>query len=70
MNEREQYEQDRDLAIQRAQDLMIENPALTVDQVVAILDDEFRGSCCYPGATSEIVAEVDAIWRRTRPITG
>lgn len=70
MNEREQYEQDRDLAIQRAEDLAIDRPGLTAAEILTILDDEFRGSACYPGATTEIVNEVDAIWKRTRPITG
>lgn len=70
MNDRDQYEVDQDLAIQRAEDLAIERPGLSAAEILTILDDEFRGSCCYPGATSSVVAEVYAIWRRTRPITG
>lgn len=70
MNDREEYEQDRDRAVQRAEDLAIDQPGLSADEIVAILDDEFLGSGCFPGATTEIVNEVDAIWKRTRPITG
>lgn len=70
MDEREMFEEDRARVIQRAEDLMIDQPGLTAAMVLTILDDEFKGSYCYPGATASIVTEIDSIWKRTRPITG
>ena len=65
MDEYERREQDIDDALHRLVELVDENPDLTPDLILNILDDEFVGSSIFPSAMDLIVRYVDRVWEET-----
>ena len=65
MDDYERREQDIDDAMRRVVELVVENPDLTPDLILSILDDEFVGSSIFPSAMDMIVRYADRVWEET-----
>jgi len=62
MDDYERREQDIDDALRRVVELVDENPDLTPDLILSVLDDEFVGSSIFPSAMDLIIRHTDRTW--------
>jgi hypothetical protein len=62
MDDYERRETDIDAAVKRIAELVDENPDMTPDLILNVLDDEFVGSSIFPSAMDLIIRETDRVW--------